>query len=46
LSPLASRNPLAVHFHVFAKLLRGLKATRSLRAVVVLLAGPPRGRTD
>jgi len=45
LSPLASRNPLAVHFHVFAKLLRGLKATRSLRAAAVLLAGPPRGGT-
>jgi len=45
-APLASRHPLAVHFHVFVKLLRGLRRAPSLRRRLRLLLGPPGGHGD
>jgi len=40
-APLKSCNPIAVHFHVFGKLLRALKKTGSARARFALLLGKP-----
>ncbi len=40
-APLTSRHPLAVHFHVFVKLFRRLRAAPSLRRRLRLLLGPP-----
>ena len=39
--PLVSRNPIAVHFHVFGKLVRALAAARSLRSALRILFAPP-----